>query len=222
MSSMLETDSLGAMDIKERYFDNQQDLDVYERLKQLEQAWWKTRKQLILLKERQMFWFGDNSFMMWLLWQFVSYIVVAMVLMLLSKLLDVSLPLWQYIALFVIQTLIFVVMFSIKGRIARYLADKINREDLSREEMLNEMTILAADSLYRDVHARAPISLKQIYRYYDAQFRLASLHRLLQNEIDAGRLMYGEQKVDAGILPLELADDALREYARGIIYKSLI
>ena len=222
MSSMLETDSLGAMDIKERYFDNQQDLDVYERLKQLEQAWWKTRKQLILLKERQMFWFGDNSFMMWLLWQFVSYIVVAMVLMLLSKLLDVSLPLWQYIALFVIQTLIFVVMFSLKGRIARYLADKINREDLSREEMLNEMTILAADSLYRDVHARAPISLKQIYRYYDAQFRLASLHRLLQNEIDAGRLMYGEQKVDAGILPLELADDALKEYARGIIYKSLI
>lgn len=222
MSSMLETDSLGAMDINERYFDNEQDLDVYERLKQLEQAWWKTRKQLILLKERQMFWFGDNSFMMWLLWQFVSYIVVAMVLMLLSKLLDVSLPLWQYIALFVIQTLIFVVMFSIKGRIARYLADKINREDLSREEMLNEMTILAADSLYRDVHARAPISLKQIYRYYDAQFRLASLHRLLQNEIDAGRLMYGEQKVDAGILPLELADDALKEYARGIIYKSLI
>lgn len=222
MSSMLETDSLGAMDIKERYFDNQQDLDVYERLKQLEQAWWKTRKQLILLKERQMFWFGDNSFMMWLLWQFVSYIVVAMVLMLLSKLLDVSLPLWQYIALFVIQTLIFVIMFSLKGRIARYLADKINREDLSREEMLNEMTILAADSLYRDVHARAPISLKQIYRYYDAQFRLASLHRLLQNEIDAGRLMYGEQKVDAGILPLELADDALKEYARGIIYKSLI
>ena len=222
MSSMLETDSLGAMDIKDRYFDNQQDLDVYERLKQLEQAWWKTRKQLILLKERQMFWFGDNSFMMWLLWQFVSYIVVAMVLMLLSKLLDVSLPLWQYIALFVIQTLIFVVMFSLKGRIARYLADKINREDLSREEMLNEMTILAADSLYRDVHARAPISLKQIYRFYDAQFRLASLHRLLQSEIEAGRLMYGEQKVDAGILPLELADDALKEYARGIIYKSLI
>ena len=222
MSSMLETDSLGAMDNKERYFDNQQDLDVYERLKQLEQAWWKTRKQLILLKERQMFWFGDNSFMMWLLWQFVSYIIVAMVLMLLSKLSDVSLPLWQYIALFVIQTLVFVVMFSLKGRIARYLADKINREDLSREEMLNEMTILAADSLYRDVHARAPISLKQIYRFYDAQFRLASLHRLLQNEIDAGRLMYGEQKVDAGILPLELADDALKEYARGIIYKSLI
>ena len=169
-----------------------------------------------------MFWFGDNSFMMWLLWQFVSYIVVAMVLMLLSKLLDVSLPLWQYIALFVIQTLIFVVMFSLKGRIARYLADKINREDLSREEMLNEMTILAADSLYRDVHARAPISLKQIYRFYDAQFRLASLHRLLQSEIEAGRLMYGEQKVDAGILPLQLADDALKEYARGIIYKSLI
>ncbi len=222
MSSMLETDSLGAMDIKERYFDNHQDLGVYEKLQQLEQAWWKTRQHLILLRERQMFWFGDNSFMMWLLWQFVSYIVVAMVLMLLSKLLDISLPLWQYIALFVIQTLIFVVMFAFKDRLARRLADKINQEDLSREEMVNEMTILARDSLYPDVHTRAPISLKQIYRFYDAQFRLASLHRLLQNEIEAGRLMYGEQKVDASILPLELADDALKEYARGIIYKSLI
>ena len=222
MSSMLEMDGLGANNIIERYFDDHQDFTVYEQLKQREQAWWKTCQNLMLLKERQMFWFGDNSFMMWLLWQLVSYIVVAMVLMSLSKILDISLLLWQYIAVFVIQTLIFVVMFSFKDRLARHLEYRINQEDLSREEMLNEMTILATDSLYRDVHAKAPISLKQIYRYYDAQFRLASLHRLLQKEVDAGRLMYGDQKVDAGILPLELADDVLKEYARDIIYKSLI
>lgn len=222
MSSMLEANSLGAKDINDRYFDNPQDLKVYEQLKQREKAWWKTRQNLTLLRERQMFWFGDNSFMMWLLWQLVSYIVVAMVLMLLSKLLEISLPLWQYFALFVLQTLIFVVMFSLKDRFARHLADKINQEELLREEMLNEMKILAADSLYRDVHAKAPISLKQIYRYCDAQLRLASLHLLLKNEVDAGRLMYSDQKVDADILPLELADDALKEYARGIIYKSLI
>lgn len=222
MSSMLKMDRLGAKDIIERYSDDHQDLSVYEQLKRREQAWWKTRQKLTLLKERQMFWFGDNSFMMWLLWQLVSYIVVAMVLMLLSKILDISLPLWQYIALFVIQTLIFVVMFGLKDRLARHMQYKINQEDLAREEMLNEMMILAADSLYNDVHAKAPITLKQIYRYYDAQFRLPSLHRLLQKEVDAGRLMYGDQKVDADILPLGLADDALKEYARGIIYKSLI
>ena len=222
MSSMLKTDNLSINDINEKYFDNRQDLEVYEQLKQREQAWWKARQKLILLKERQMFWFGDNSFMMWLLWQFVSYIVVAMVLMILSRVLDISLPLWQYVALFGIQTLIFIVMFSFKDRLAQHLGREIHQEDLSSEEMLNEMTILATDSLYRDVHAKAPISLKEIYKYYDAQFHMASLHRLLEKEVDAGRLMYGEQKVEAGILPLELADDALKEYARALIYKSLI
>ena len=132
MSSMLKTDSLDAKDINEKYFDNHESLDVYKQLKQREQTWWKSRQQLTLLRERQMFWFGDNSFMMWLLWQLVSYIVVAMVLMLLSKLLDISLPLWQYIALFVIQTLIFIVMLSFKDRLARQLQYKINQADLSR------------------------------------------------------------------------------------------
>ncbi|SLJ83718.1 hypothetical protein [Psychrobacter sp. DAB_AL43B] len=222
MPGFFKTDGLNANDINEKYFDNDQRIELYEQLKQREQAWWQARQQLTLLKERQMFWFGENSFMMWLLWQLVTYVVVAMVLMLLSKLLDISLPLWQYITIFVIHTLIFVIMLGFKGRFTTLLERKINQADLSSEETLNEMTILAVDSLYRDVHAKAPISLKEIYRYYDAQFRLASLHRLLQKEVDAGRLTYGDQKVDAGILPLELADDALKEHARGVIYKSLI
>ena len=222
MSSMLKTDSLDAKDINEKYFDNHESLDVYKQLKQREQTWWKSRQQLTLLRERQMFWFGDNSFMMWLLWQLVSYVVVAMVLMLLSKLSNISLPLWQYMGLFAVQTLIFIVMLGFKGRMATHLQNKINQVDVLREEALNEMTILAADTLYNDVHAKAPISLQQIFEYYDGEFHLASLHRLLQKEVDAGRLMLGQQQVEAEILPLELADEELKEMARDMVYKSVL
>ena len=222
MSSVLKTNERGAKDIIVQHFDGSQRVELYEQLKQREQNWWQARQQLTLLKERQMFWFGDNSFMMWLLWQLVSYVVVAMILMLLSKLLNMSLPLWQYMSLFAIQTLIFIGMLSFKGRIANHLQNKINQADVLREEALNEMTILAADSLYPDVHAKAPISLQQIYEYYDAEFHLASLHRLLQREVEAGRLMLGQQQIGAEVLPLELADEELKDHASEMVYKSVL
>ena len=222
MSSVLKTNERGPKDITVQHFDGSQRVELYEQLKQREQNWWQARQQLTLLKERQMFWFGDNSFMMWLLWQLVSYVVVAMILMLLSKLLNMSLPLWQYMSLFAIQTLIFIGMLSFKGRIANHLQNKINQADVLREEALNEMTILAADSLYPDVHAKAPISLQQIYEYYDAEFHLASLHRLLQREVEAGRLMLGQQQIGAEVLPLELADEELKDHASEMVYKSVL
>ena len=222
MSSVLKTNESGAKDITVQHFDGSQRVELYEQLKQREQNWWQARQQLTLLKERQMFWFGDNSFMMWLLWQLVSYVVVAMILMLLSKLLNMSLPLWQYMSLFAIQTLIFIGMLSFKGRIANHLRNKINQADVLREEALNEMTILATDSLYLDVHAKAPISLQQIYEYYDAEFHLASLHRLLQREVEAGRLMLGQQQIGAEVLPLELADEELKDHASEMVYKSML
>ncbi len=222
MSSVLKTNERGAKDITVQHFDGSQRVELYEQLKQREQNWWQARQQLTLLKERQMFWFGDNSFMMWLLWQLVSYVVVAMILMLLSKLLNMSLPLWQYMSLFAIQTLIFIGMLSFKGRIANHLRNKINQADVLREEALNEMTILATDSLYLDVHAKAPISLQQIYEYYDAEFHLASLHRLLQREVEAGRLMLGQQQIGAEVLPLELADEELKDHASEMVYKSML
>ncbi len=221
MSSVLQTDERSAKDINDKGFDGNQRAELYAQLKQREHNWWQARQQLTLLKERQMFWFGDNSLMMWMLWQLVSYVIVAMVLMLLSKLLDIALPLWQYMSLFVIHTLIFIVMLGFKGRIATHLQHKINQADVLREEALNEMTILAADTLFTDVHAKAPISLQQIYEYYDAEFHLASLHRLLQREVDAGRLMLGQQ-VEAEILPLELADEELKELASEMVYKSVL
>ncbi|WP_296243459.1 MULTISPECIES: hypothetical protein [unclassified Psychrobacter] len=222
MSSVLKTDERSATDINEQHFDGNQRAELYEQLIQREHSWWQTRQQLTLLKERQMFWFGDNSLMMWLLWQLVSYVVMAMILMLLSRLLNMSLPLWQYITLFFIQTLIFIVMLGFKGRFANHLQNKINQTDVLREEALNEMTILGADTLYRDVHAKAPISLQQIYEYYDAEFHLASLQRLLQKEVDAGRLMLGQRQIEAEILPLELADEELKELASEMVYKSVI
>ena len=222
MYSVLKTDERGAKDINVQQFEGSQRVELYEQLKQREHNWWQARQQLTLLKERQMFWFGDNSFMMWLLWQLVSYVVVAMVLMLLSKLSNISLPLWQYMGLFAVQTLIFIAMLYFKGRFANHLQSKINQADVLREELLNEMTILAVDSLYRDVHAKAPISLRQIYEYYDGKFRLASLQRLLQKEVEAGRLILGQQQLKAQTLPLELADDELKEMARDMVYKSVL
>lgn len=196
--------------------------ELYEQLKQREQQWWQTRQRLIKLKERQMFWFGDNSLIMWLLWQLVSYVVVAIALMLFSKLLNTPLALWQYGLVFAVQALIFIVMLAAKGRLANHLKCRINKEECAREQALNEMTILAADSLLLDIHRKSPISLAQIYAHYDGQLRLASLHRLLQKEVDAGRLLLGQQQIEAHILPPEFADDELTAHAGEMIYRSVM
>ncbi|SJN27874.1 MULTISPECIES: hypothetical protein [Psychrobacter] len=195
---------------------------LYELLKQREQYWWQARQQLLIRKERKMVWYSENSLMMWLLWQLVGYVVVAMVLMLISNLLGIVLPLWQYIALFVLQTVIFVFMLMAKGRAANKLQHKIDKDEMVSEEAFNEMVILAEDSLFPDVHANAPISLKQLYDYFEGQFHLTSLHRLLQKEVDTGRLLLTQQRLDASILPPDLADDELDDHASEMIYKSMI
>ncbi|OLF35949.1 MULTISPECIES: hypothetical protein [unclassified Psychrobacter] len=193
-----------------------------EQLKQREQQWWEARQSLIALEERWMFWFGDNSLIMWLLWQLVSYFVVAIVLMLLSSLLNVELYLWMYMAVFGVQTLLFVVMLSSKGRLANRLQNNIDSADLVREQALNEMYILASDIILPAIHASAPISLQTIYERYKSHLKLASLQRLLQKEVEAGRLILGEYQIEAEILPPEIADEELSPYADKMIYKSLI
>ena len=110
MSSVLNNDQLHAKDINNDVDNSVTHVKLYELLQEREQCWWQTRQSLINLKERQVFWYGENSLMMWLMWQLVSYVLVAMALMLLSRFLDLSLPLWQYVGLFVIQTAIFVVI----------------------------------------------------------------------------------------------------------------
>lgn len=194
----------------------------YQELQRREQQWWQARHRLITLQERQLFWFGDNSIIMWLLWQFVSYVVVALVLMLLSKLFHMHLYLWQYMVVFGIQTLIFITAFAAKGRLANHIQHSIAKADSIREQKLNEMVILASDSIFPDIHAHAPISLQHIHERYEAQLRLASLQCLLQKEIDAGRLLLAQREIEARILPPELADDELTPYAADMIYKSLL
>ncbi|ALF60096.1 hypothetical protein [Psychrobacter urativorans] len=202
--------------------NNARRTSFYQELQRRERQWWQARHRLITLQERQLFWFGENSVIMWLLWQFVSYIVVAIVLMLVSKLFDVHLYLWQYMAVFGVQTLIFITIFSAKGRLANKMQHNIHKADLLREQMLNEMVILASDSIFPDIHAHSPISLQHIHERYDAQLRLASLQCLLQKEIDAGRLLLSQREIEARILPPELADDELTPHAGDMIYKSLL
>lgn len=202
--------------------NNTRDSKIYEQLKRCEQQWWQARQRFIMLRERQMFWFGDNSHIMWLMWQLVSYIGVAIVLMLLSKLFSVQFYIWHYIVVFGVQTLFFITMFALKGKLANHLQRNIDNADMEREQALNEMTILASDSIFPDIHAHAPISLHHIYKRYESQLRLASLHFLLQKEIDAGRLILGEQQMEYQVLPPELADDELIPYADEMIYKSLM
>ena len=202
--------------------NNERRTSFYQELQRRERQWWQARHRLITLQERQLFWFGENSVIMWLLWQFVSYIVVAIVLMLASKLFDVHLYLWQYMAVFGVQTLIFIVVFSAKGHLANKMQHNIHKADVLREQMLNEMVILASDSIFPDIHAHSPISLQHIHERYDAQLRLASLQCLLQKEIDAGRLLLSQREIEARILPPELADAELTPHAGDMIYKSLL
>jgi len=223
MNSVAKTDDLNAKDIKDESFGgNVQRTKLYDLLSQREQSWWHARQQLTSRQERNMFWYGENSLMMWLLWQLVAYVIVAMVLMLVGKLLGIVLPLWPYIALFVLQTVIFVVMLVAKGRMANTLQRKIAENELLREEALNEMIILAEDSLYPDVHENSPISLRELYEHFNKGFHLASLHCLLQKEVDAGRLMLTQTQIEAGVLPPDLADDELNEHASEMIYKSIL
>lgn len=207
---------------KALYKDTDAPCQFYEQLRRYEQQWWQARQRLVVLKERQMFWYGDSSFMMWLLWQLVSYVVVALVLMLFNQVLALHFSLWQYAAVFVAQTLIFVVMLACKGRLAKQMQKKICQASLTCEQVLNQMVTLANNSIYPDIHAASPLSLQAIYERYESQLRLASLQHLIQKEVDAGRLMLKQCKLETHILPLELADEELKTHAGKMIYKSML
>lgn len=197
-------------------------VEFYGQLRHHEQQWWLSRQRLIVLKERQIFWFGEKSLIMWLLWQLVSYVVVAIIVMLLSKLLTVQLTLWQYMAVFTLQTLIFLIMLALKERMAQRVQRDINREELAAAQTLNEMTILATDSFFDKVHSNSPLSLQRIHQQYASHLHLVSLHHLLQQEVNQGRLTLAQHSKKTIALPLDLADDELTLYADEILYKSLI
>ena len=223
MPSALDHNDFIATDISNENLDtDSQRIKLYARLKEREQCWWQSRQQLIEHQEQKVFWYGENSLIMWLLWQLVGYVAVAMVLMLLNNMMNISLTLWQYIALFILQTLFFVSIFAAKGRLANKLQNDIDKDYLQGEQALNEMIVLAEDSLYPDVHAKSPISLRQLGDYLNGEFHLSSLHCLLQKEIKAGRLIMEQQLLEVGVLPPELADVELIEHADNIIYKSTL
>ncbi len=195
---------------------------IYEQLILREQQWWQTRQHLVTLKQRQIFWYGDSSLMIWLLWQLLSYIVIAIVLMMLNKFLQIQLTLWQCVIVFGLQTLFFIMMLGLKSRLDSRLQYRIAKQDSQREQALNEMIILADDSILPDIHANTPLSLQHIYERYGSQLHRASLQYLLQKEIDAGRMILGSHKAPMQVLSPEFADNELIPYASKMIYKSVI
>lgn len=202
------------------YSDNR--AKFYHQLVQREQQWWRARQRLVILKQRQISWYGDNSLIMWLLCQVLSYVVVAIILMLVINLLQVQLALWHCVSVFGLQTLFFILLLVFKNHLAKRLQNRIHKQELAREQAFNEMAILASDSIFPDIHANAPISLQHIYERYGTQLRRASLQRLLQHEIDAGRMFLGQQSRHTQILPPEFDDNELIPYASKMIYKSVI
>jgi len=216
------TDNVNNNNVNNISNNNVQHTGFCEQLKQREHQWWQARQRLIALEERWMFWFGDNSLIMWIMWQLVSYVVIAIVLMLLSNLLNVELYLWVYMTVFGVQTALFVMMLSSKGSLANRVQNRINNADFIREQALNEMYILASDTILPAIHASAPISLQTVHERYKSHLKLASLQRLLQKEVEAGRLILSQYQIEAEVLPPELADEALSPYADKMVYKSLV
>ena len=203
------------------FFDNKR-AEFYEQLKRRERYWWRARQRLIKLQARHMFWFGENSFMMWLLWHVVGYVLVAIVLMLINRWVSGSLDIWNYIVVFVLQTLLFCWLLLYKGRLGIIVKERIDNAAIVSEEALQEMFILAADSLFLDIHDNAPLSLQDIYERYHGELHLISLQKLLQKEVDSGRLLLAQQQADIFALPLELANDDLAASASKIVYKSIL
>ncbi|GAA0309848.1 hypothetical protein [Psychrobacter aestuarii] len=203
------------------FFDDTR-AEFYQQLKRRERYWWRSRQRLIKLKERHMFWFGENSFMMWVLWQLVGYVLIAIVMMLINRWIQGSVNLWSYAVVFVVQTLLFLALLLYKSRFAATMQDRIDSAAVVSEEALQEMYILAADSLFPDIHAHAPISLQGIYERYHGELHLISLQQLLQKEVEAGRLLLAQQQADIYALPLELANDDLAASASKIVYKSIL
>lgn len=145
-----------------------------------------------------------------------------MVLMLLEKAVNLSLSIEVYLIVFALQMLIFVIMLTLKGRLGNYLQDSIHNQEIIIEQVLNEMAILASDSLFLEVHDAAPVSLQHIYERHNAQLRLTSLYRLLQHEIQAGRFDIKSTAARGRCAPSRACRWSTVLQANDMIYRSVV
>lgn len=186
-----------------------------------EREWLAAREHVIALQSRLLFWFGDNSNILWMLAQLISYAIGITVLMFLSRVFDWDIALWHYVVVIIIQTAIFVLAYSSRGRLAHRLEQRIAESDQRRAQSLDKLYTLAVDSILPDIHAHSPLSLSAIESRYQYRLQLASLQLILQKEIENGRLLLSHQDFTVH-LPPEFADYELHQYAEQMIYKSLI
>lgn len=186
-----------------------------------EREWLAAREQVIALRSRMIFWYGDNSNILWLLAQMIAYAIIAMVLMFCSRAFDWNLTIWHYMAVFILDTILFIVTFSSRRRLAQHLERRIVRADQHREQALQKLYALAVETILPDIHAHSPLSLSAIENRYQYRLQLASLQLILQKEIEQGRLLLNHQDF-AVHLPPEFAEYELHQYAGQMIYKSLL
>jgi hypothetical protein len=186
-----------------------------------EREWLMAREKVIALQSRMLFWYGDNSNILWVLSQLISYAIGTMLLMFLSRLFDWDLTLWHYVAVFIIQTAAFVIAYTSRGRLAQRLERRIAQSDQRREQSLDRLYTLATDSILRDIHAHTPLTLLDIESRYQYRLQLASLQLILQKEVEQGRLLLNHQDFTVH-LPPEFAEYELHQYAGQMIYKSML
>lgn len=186
-----------------------------------EREWLIAREQEIALRSRMVFWFGDNSNILWLLTQMIAYAIIAMIIMFFSSAFDWDLSVWHYAAVFILDTILFVIAYSFRDRLAKRLEQRIIQSDQLREQALNKLYALARDSILPDIHAHSPLSLLAIESRYQYRLQLVSLQLILQKEIEQGRLLLNHQDFSVQ-LPPEFADYELYQFAEKMIYKSLL
>lgn len=186
-----------------------------------EREWLIAREQVIALRSRMVFWFGDHSNILWLLTQMIAYAIIAMIIMFISRVFNWDLSVWHYAAVFIFDTILFVIVYSSRGLLAQRLEQRIIQSDQRREQALNKLYALAQNSILPDIHAHSPLSLLAIESRYQYRLQLVSLQMILQKEVEQGRLLLNHQDFSVQ-MPPEFADYELHQFAEKMVYKSLL
>ncbi|WP_131668223.1 hypothetical protein [Psychrobacter pygoscelis] len=195
--------------------------DMIERLILCEQRWFHIREHMIARQSRMVFWFGDNSRVTWLLALLISYVISSMLMMLVMNTLGWERSLRDCALFFVGQGIVFLIIYTLRAKLAQQLQQSINKFDWELEQILNDMYELANVSILPDIHSHAPLSLTEIGQRYHSELQLTSLQLILKKEIEKGRMLLNYQDFEID-LPPEFAESELIEYASNMIYKSLL
>lgn len=195
--------------------------DSLAQLRLCERRWLKARERLISLAAQKEFWFGSQSAITWLMAQMVSYVVILMLAMLMSKLFVWPHSGWLYLWLFLAQPVFFILLYIGRAPLQSKLQSRMTKYNRLRAQALADMHLIATIEVLRDIHKHTPLSLRDIDRRYEQQIQMVSLHRILQKEVEENRMRVSSNGHDIS-LPPEFAEDQLHIDADKLIYRSLL